>query len=479
MNDTEAAAERRLAALGLAVPELLLPAPGTDLSAWAVIACDQFIQDRGYWDRVRAAVGDAPSTLNLIYPEVYLEEPDRAERIAAVHRAMERYLADGVFAPPLRAPVYVERDTPFRSGRRGLVIALDLEQYDWKPGGASLVRPTEGTVPERLPARMEVRRNAPLETPHVLVLIDDEDGAFLPALGSRAKDAARPGGGAPRYDARLMFDSGRVRGWALDGPEDGEFLAAGLETLARRSAEKYGPFLYAMGDGNHSLAAAKGVWEEYKAAHRAEPDLMRHPARWALVEIENLYDPALSIEPIHRILFGVSAEEVQRLFSELPGYSCRPLDSGGGSAAAGLAALVQDESCGRLRFGLVSGEDCFLIEADPVPLAVDALQPLLDRFMAEHPAAGCGAAAMDYIHGTEALFRLAGSPTESAPRESGGGQNAGGRADRPVTGILLPPFRKQGLFETIARRGPLPRKSFSMGESAEKRFYLECRKLFE
>ena len=450
--------ESRLAALGAAVPELLFPREGIDLSKWAVIACDQGTQDRQYWERVRSIAGDTPSSLNLIYPEVYLEEPDKKERIAAIHRTMKHYLENDIFTLPQKMLVYIERDTPYHLSRRGLLITLDLEAYDWKADTSRnppLIRPTEGTLPERLPSRMEIRHTAPLETPHILVLLDDEENALLPALAERAfsKQANKL-----LYDTELMLGSGRVRGWKLDKEDDWEFLAAGLEKLAKKAAEKYGmpsdttaPFLYAVGDGNHSLAAAKGVWEEYKTAHRDDSDIMNHPSRWALVELENLYDPALSFEPIHRLLFGADIALVQQVLTQLPDYSCRGMDS-----ASELEALVRDENCGLLRLGLVSPEQFFLIEAQSVPLAVDVLQPLLDKFTEEHN----GKVQIDYIHGSKELFRLA---------EKKGGSNH--------VGILLPPFRKQGLFETVAKHGPLPRKSFSMGESCEKRFYLECRKL--
>jgi len=461
----------RLAALGIAVPELLLPAPGTDLSKWAVIACDQATQDRRYWEEVHAIAGDAPSSIRLIYPEVYLEETDRKERIASIHHNMKHYLEAGVFAPPQKTLVYVERDTPYNQGRRGLVIALDLECYDWKPDSAPMVRPTENTVADRLPPRMDIRRNAPLEIPHILILVDDAENTLLPALGEQAKHTP------PIYDTELMLGAGRIKGWKLANQAAWEMLAAGLEKLAAKksggtaksgSAEFNGdsaksggigkpngaPFLYAVGDGNHSLAAAKAIWEEYKSAHRDEPTLMTHPARWALVELENLYDPALDFEPIHRLLIGASTAALQRalasvLTPQLPGYICRKPAN-----PAELAALVGDTRCSRLRLGLVSGQNFFLVEADPVPLAVDALQPLLDAFVKEQG----NKVTIDYIHGTEELFRLS--------------------RDGNATGILLPPFRKQGLFETVAKRGPLPRKSFSMGESCEKRFYLESRKLF-
>ncbi|MDR2143222.1 MAG: DUF1015 domain-containing protein, partial [Treponema sp.] len=453
----------RLAAFGTAIPRPMLPLGGTDLSKWAVIACDQFTHDRGYWERVASAVGDAPSTLHCILPEAFLEDPGRTERVEKIRQTMKKYLDDGLFVSR-RGCVYVERDTPYRAGRRGLLVCLDLERYDWSAGAAPLIRPTEGTVPERLPARMELRRGAALELPHILVLVDDKKDELLGPLGERAR------AGELLYDTPLMPDSGRVRGWLLDKEADWDCLAGALEKLAAASVSRYassassyspscaspdaspvggspGAFLYAVGDGNHSLAAAKGVWEEYKKTrgiNPAPPGDSEGP-RWVMVEIENLYDPALVFEPIHRFVFGAGAEETAKLFSALPGFSLEKL--GGTGDWAKLLSLVK-ENVSRTRFGIIArGNDpdetaLFLAETAPLPLAVDRIQPLLDGFVKDKPNL-----SMDYIHGDEELFRLA--------RGSGG------------TGILLPPFNKQGLFRTVAERGPLPRKSFSMGEACE------------
>jgi hypothetical protein len=452
--------ERRFAALGVAAPEILLPAGGVDLSKWAVIACDQFTRDRGYWAGVETAVGEAPSALRLVFPEVYLEDAGREPRIGAIRRAMETYLAGGVFAPARRGFVYLERSTPYHPLRRGLVMAVDLERYDWKPGAASLIRATEGTVPERLPPRMDIRRGAPLEIPHILLLIDDETDTVLPELGRRAR--AR----SALYRAELRPGAGAVTGWFLDGRDDWDFFAGALEALAGRARTRYGgdypsagglgepsspadAFLFAMGDGNHSLATAKAVWEEYKEAHRNEKDLETHPARWALVELENLYDPGIAFEPIHRFLQGVSAGEAESLLESLPGsrWYGRPI-----SSAAELSALTggRDTECNRI--GVISGGRYKLIETSAPGLVIDSLEPLLDRHFKHRPG------SIDYIHGEEELFKLS--------------------AQSSAVGLLLPPVKKSGLFQTVARRGPLPRKSFSMGEAEEKRYYLECRKLF-
>lgn len=452
-------AEKRLAALGLAIPEILLPAGNVDLEKWAVIACDQFTQDRAYWEAVKSEAGGAPSCVNLILPEIWLEE---SGRIQGIHRAMGEYLEGGVFAPPRRRCLYIERSTPRHPCRRGIVIAVDLEQYDWKAGAMSLVRATEGTIRERLPPRMEIRRGAPLETPHILLLIDDEDDAILPALAKSAKK--RP----PLYETPLMMDAGAVKGWALEQEGDFAALAAGLEGLAQKAARRYGvsdtvPFLYAAGDGNHSLAAAKAVWDEYKALHKNGKGVENHPARWALVEIENIYDGGIAFEPIHRVIFGARGDEVLAAISALPGFSVKTPGRNQAAAREELLAFVNDPAPEGNRYGLAApaggpggGLAFSLIETKAAGIATAELQPLLDELVRR----GSGGLSIDYIHGEEEVLRL----VSDSPR--------------PAAGLILPPVKKDGLFKTVAAAGPLPRKSFSMGEALEKRFYLECRRLF-
>jgi hypothetical protein len=445
-----------LESLGLGIPEILLPRQGIDLLKWAVVACDQFTQDGDYWEKAGRIVGDAPSTLKLIFPEFYLEAGplSREERIGAIHRSMAGYLAQGIFAPPRRGWVYLERSTPFHKIRRGLVAAVDLERYQWAAGAKSLIRATEGTLKERLPPRMEIRRGAPLESPHILLLLDDDEDTLFPALAGMARQRD------PAYRSPLMLGSGELSGWFLDDEAQWNLAGDKLAELRRRAETRYGgdgegePFLYAVGDGNHSLAAAKGLWVEYKAAHAGEADLMRRPARWALVELENLYDPGLSFEPIHRVIFNADTGRLLALLSRFPGAVSHPVEG-----PEKLRELVKEPGPKR-RLGFVSGGTCLVFETEAPGLATVSLQPLLDSFIAggEGPAAP----SIDYIHGEEELIRLA----------------AGQQGRRPATGILLPPIRKEGLFETLARSGPLPRKSFSLGEACEKRFYFECRRLF-
>jgi hypothetical protein len=441
--------QQKLGNLGVEIPEILLP-QRVNLQQWPVIACDQFTQDRAYWEKVREAAAGQPSALNLILPEVFLIDDDRAGRIETIHRAMRNYLADGVFAAPHRGFVYLERDTPFNCGRRGLVVAVDLEQYDWSPSARPLIRSTEDTVPDRLPPRMEIRRNAPLETPHILLLIDDDDDSLLRGLGKRAHKTA------PAYQGSLMLNSGSVSGWFLDTPDDWAFFAGGLEELLHRSLTRYSagdrPFLFAVGDGNHSLASARGIWEEYKATYGGGESAPVHPCRYALVEIENIYDPAIQFEPIHRVVFGLGFNETLKLLSALPDFSSQIITTG-----EDLARLTAEPAKGS-RFGIISGDRYAIVTTSADGIATVSLQPLLDQ------AAAGKALSIDYIHGEDEVFRLA-SGSDKA--------NSG-----PVTGILLPPVQKYGFFETVARSGPMPRKSFSMGEAWEKRFYIECRKLF-
>jgi len=441
--------QARLEKVGIAIPEILLPR--AELKQWAVIACDQFTQDRAYWKKAAEIAAGSSSSLDLIFPEVFLDEGNRDGRIEDIHKAMRKYLDTGIFAAPRRGFVYLERDTSFNRGRKGLVVAVDLEQYSWSPAERPLIRSTEGTVTERLPPRMAIRRNAPVETPHILLLIDDETNKLLQGLGSRARKAA------PVYQGELMLDSGSISGWFLDSQDDFAFLANGLEELANRALTRYEapnaqpasvtqPFLFAVGDGNHSLASAKGIWDEYKKQNGVND----HPCRYALVEIENIYDPAIKFEPIHRVVFGLGFEEALNALSALPGFSSRMIES-----SEELVRLTREPVKGN-RFGLISQNRYALVETSAGGISTACLQPLLDNAV----AASSGVLSIDYIHGEDELFRLAHN------------------SEKPAAGMLLPPVQKAGFFETIARNGPLPRKSFSMGEACEKRFYIECRRLF-
>jgi hypothetical protein len=433
-----------LANAGIKIPKILLPAKRINPQKWAVIACDQFTQDPAYWEKAAAFVDDAPSTLNLIYPEVYLSRDDRAERIERIHETMRFYLKDmyrdnAVFNPPRQAGAFVERATA-HGMRRGLLLSIDLEMYDWRPGAETIVRATENTVPERLPPRIEIRRNAALDLPHIMLFIDDDKNLLMPMLGKILAKAPLV------YDTQLMLGGGSVRCRLLYRKNDWAIIGDIFEHLSRASINRYRiekPFIFAVGDGNHSLAAAKAVWDEYKAAHAGEAGIAQHPARYALAEIVNLYDPAIVFEPIHRLVFNAEADTILKRLSVLRDFSSRE--------AAGteeLSRLVSGAKTERNRCGIVSGGKCFIVEYSGGKFAASDIEPLLENL------------EIDYIHGDAELFRL----TQA--------ENASG------VGILLPPVSKKGLFETVVKNGVLPRKSFSMGDSSEKRFYMEARKLF-
>jgi hypothetical protein len=430
---------------GFRLPRLLLPRPGIDLRKWAVIACDQYTSEPEYWQRVAAEVGEAPSTLHLIFPEVYLDRPDAPARIEAIQRTMRRYLAEGLFVEHA-GPLYVERRLDGRV-RRGLLLELDLECYDYSAQSSSLIRPTEGTMVERLAPRIAVRRDAALELPHILVLIDDRDGTVIEPLAA-ARDQL-----SPLYATELMLGGGHVAGFAVDAAR-GEAIVRALQALAdpRACARRYGlpegtpPMLFAMGDGNHSLATAKSIWEQARATAG-----MDHPSRWALVEVVNIHDPALDFAPIHRLLFGVKVdirEALARRFGGKVTFSDLP-------TGEAMRARLHELPAGRQAAGLIMPGGRFAVvqfDDPPSSLAVGTLQPFIDRLIAEG-----GAAAVDYVHGDETLQRLA--------------QQAG------CAGFHIGTVGKRELLARVVREGPLPRKTFSMGEADEKRFYVEARRI--
>ena len=395
---------------------ILLPRAGIDPGKWAVVACDQFTAQPEYWRQADALVGDAPSTLRLILPEAWLG--DSEARIPAIHAAMGQYLADGILETAVEDGfVLVERDTP--SGTRpGLVVALDLEAYDYDPGSASLIRATEGTVLERVPPRARIRAGATVELPHVMMLIDDPGMTVIEPLLERRTSLR------PLYDFELMLGGGHLKGWAVEGAD-----AAGVFDAVDALAAKADGLLYAVGDGNHSLAAARKCWLELRDSLTPEARA-NHPARFALVELVNLACPALAFEPIHRALFGVDPEALMAAWRDA-------LRADGADLGEG-DDLVAFDGAGRTWRFKTAGH----------PLA--RLQAFLDSWLAGHPGA-----RIDYIHGEAALRQLVQRPD--------------------ALGLMPRPFDKSELFDAIRRHGVLPRKTFSMGEATEKRYYMEAR----
>jgi hypothetical protein len=444
---------RTIESIGLGIPSVLLPRTGVDLQKWAVIACDQFTSEPEYWVRVEAFVDDAPSTLNLIYPEVYLGESRPEARIKRIRAAMNRYLEDGLFE---ERPgfVHVERQVG-RQTRQGLLACVDLERYDYAKGSYSLIRATEGTILERIPPRVKIREGAPLELPHIMVLFDDPGQTVLgPIQESRSRLEKL-------YDFELMQGSGRLTGRLVDDRALEDGVARSFQRLADPGLfeKKYGLppgspiLLFAMGDGNHSLATAKAIWEKTKEAAADKKAVQASPLRYALVELVNLYDQALVFEAIHRVLFETSgrpglSQALERRFGTA--FRLKPTD--------GLEAMkkeVEGQKGAPQKVGLVSSEGYEIIELEKpgFVLPVGTLQNFLDSFLAEKQAR-----SIDYVHGLDSVNSLGRKPGN--------------------LGFFLPAMNKTDLFKTVILDGALPRKTFSMGEAKEKRFYMEARKLF-
>lgn len=403
----------------LRVPRILLPDESCDLNKWAVIACDQFTSEPEYWEKVEREVNGAPSALHIIYPECYLSED--VSRIAAVNRAMEDYRKD-VLTKAIDGFVLVERQTT-AGNRLGLVVALDLEMYDYEKGSTSLIRATEGTIEERLPPRVMIRRGAVIESPHIMVLVDDPGKTLIEPL------YAGRGGLAPLYDFDLMEHGGHIRGWAVT--DDG--LLSQIEEAMAGLYDHCGGLLYAVGDGNHSLATAKKCWLEKRATLSAS-ERANHPARYALVELNNLHDPANAFEPIHRAVFGADCAVLAHDFTLWLKRN-------------GMIAVPCEED--RADLHLLGAPVRIENAMNPLPVAI--LQPFLDEWLTEHPEA-----SIDYIHGEDALMTLFG---------------------KGACVFALPKIDKFSLFESVRKGGPLPRKTFSLGAARDKRYYLECRAL--
>jgi hypothetical protein len=431
--------------IGIQIPQVYLPRPGTDLSKWAVIACDQFTSQPEYWHEVEKIVGDAPSTLNLTFPEVYLEQPDGDERIKNIQATMREYMDEGVLQPH-DGLIYVERTVDGKT-RKGIVLCLDLEAYDYTKGSSSLIRATEGTIIDRLPPRIKIREGALLELPHILVLIDDPNRTVIEPLSAVKSQLEQ------LYDFDLMLDSGHLAGYAVNDELENQVVETlrGLGELETFAA-KYGigedqpVLLFAMGDGNHSLATAKAIWEKMK------PQVgMDHPARYALVEIENVHDEGLEFEPIHRVLFGLKKD----LFAELEKTFGANLTYKPVASAEEMVKAVDSATGQKQSIGLVGGGRAFGVLEITNPssnLPVGTIQSFLDVFLKEG-----GAEKIDYVHGEDVTVKLGSQPNNA--------------------GFYLPGMSKSDLFKTVILDGALPRKTFSMGEAREKRFYMEARKI--
>ncbi|HBT18047.1 MAG TPA: DUF1015 domain-containing protein [Firmicutes bacterium] len=430
--------------LAVKIPSVLLPAAKFDPQKWSVIACDQYTSNRKYWEDVHNFIGDSPSTLDLILPEVYLEDPEVNRLIKKVNTNMISYLTKKILTPLEPGFILIDRQTPHVQSRKGLLLAVDLEKYDYRPGSKSLIRSTEETITDRLPPRIKIRQGGCLELPHIMLLLDDPGRSVIEPLFKHLPELPKI------YDFDLMMNSGRLTGYHLKDPALEEQVFKALANLADPTInyEKYGVkdevLLFAVGDGNHSLATAKAIWEEIKSKATDPSELEEHPARYCLVEVVNLYDEGLFFHPIHRVLFNVNTD---LFFGQLQAHDHCQIKY---SPAPSLEALPDNTQCFCFFTNTASG--VVTINNPSSNLTVGSLQTFLDDFLQRNPQT-----KIDYVHGEQETKELGCRPGN--------------------IGFLLPSMDKQDLFKTVIIDGALPRKTFSMGEADEKRFYMEARKI--
>lgn len=409
---------------------ILLP-KNTDMTKWSVVACDQYTSEPEYWNDVEKIVGDAPSTLKLTLPEIYLEDENVSERIAKINSNMKALLDEDFFNEYKDSMIYLERTQSDGKIREGLIGVVDLEAYSYEKGAETPIRATEKTVIERIPPRVKIRENAPLELPHIMILIDDDKKQIIENLKNKVSEDDIV------YDFDLMKNGGHVKGYLLNEETMNE-VDKGLKELADKEvfAKKYDVnnkevLLFAMGDGNHSLATAKACYEKLKET-MSEEEYLNNPARYALVELVNLHSPALEFEAINRVIFNTNPE---KLLNSLKEYYQINKDGNGQE----IEVITNDV------------DEKWYIENPKSNIAVGSIQIFLDEYLKNNEG------KIDYIHGEETTKNLA--------KQSGN------------VGFIFEAMPKNELFKTVILDGSLPRKTFSMGHSYDKRYYLESRKI--
>ncbi len=409
--------------------DILVPKKSIDMNKWTVIACDQYTSEPEYWSQTNKIVGQNYSSLNLILPEIFLEDENVKEKIENIHKNMDKYLNDNIFDEYKNSMIYVERIQSNGILRAGIVGMIDLEEYDFAQGSNSQVRATEATVIERIPPRIKIRDGASLELPHIMILIDDENNTVIEPLSSLKTEMKE------LYNFELMQEGGKISGYLLDETQCTEIISS-LNMLGNpeKFKKKYACseiLLYAMGDGNHSLATAKEFYEQLKR-NNPEKDFSNHPARYALAEIVNLHSPALKFEAIHRIITDTDTDILIETMNRELKITSEP-----------------SEQCFKY---IVNGkESTAYIHNQISNLTVGSLQKFLDNYLKENKG------KIDYIHGIETVKKLA--------------------EQKNSIGFILPDMSKNQLFPTVIKDGALPRKTFSMGHAQDKRYYIECRKI--
>lgn len=386
---------------------------------WAVVSCDQFTSQRDYWTQLKEYVGEAPSALNLIFPEVYLEDADVADRILTINATMRAYLQNGVFKTLKDSFVLVKRDTCYGLSRLGLIVAIDLEDYSYSYPTEMPLRATEGVVLDRIPPRLKIRKDAPIELPHILVVMDDRQKSVIEPLWEKRDSLEK------LYDFDLNMKGGHLTGYAVKASE----VMDKLSVYENNVKGLYGietDFTFAVGDGNHSLATAQAHWNEVKKT-LTDDERENHPARYALCELENLHDDGIVFEPIHRFIFGADESD--------------------------FVAYMSGELKGSGKLKLFTSAMEYVISANSNSAeCIAEIQAAVDKYISSHKGV-----TVDYIHGTEHLEKIA-------------SENEG-------VAIFMPCIQKEDLFGYVAAHGNLCRKAFSMGEAEEKRYYYEAHKI--
>ncbi|MGV8086594.1 MAG: DUF1015 domain-containing protein [Candidatus Woesearchaeota archaeon] len=444
----------QFAKLGVNIPEILLPKAGTDISKWAVVACDQYTSEPNYWKQVEQIVGKNPSTLRITLPEIYLEHQNIDKRIENINNTMKDYLKSSVLTSLSKGFVLVDRKTSYVKSRKGLVVALDLEKYDYKKGSKTLIRATEGTIVERLPPRIKIRKNASIELPHIMVLIDDPKKTVIEPLFKSKHQKV--------YDTNLMMNGGHIKGYHINDEKSLKKVADALTKLANTKTytKKYNVkdtkvLLFAMGDGNHSLATAKAIWEEKKK--KLNPTQFKNSlSRYALVELVNVHDVGLQFEPIHRVLFNVDSMKLLNNFREYCAKNKLTFNNITFNSTKKLNdtlnKLMKNKKQHCIKYINSMGFGIIVVGNPKFNLEVGTLQAFLDEYLKEN-----NHVKIDYIHGDDVVTNL-------------------GSKENNV-GFYLPIMHKSEFFKTVIVDGALPRKTFSMGHASEKRYYLESRKI--
>ena len=436
--------EKALNKFGIHLPTILIPNNSIDKKKWAVIACDQYSSQSDYWDNVSNFVKDAPSTLHIIYPECYLNKDNEDQRIKEINANMERYLNESIFKSIADSFIFVKRTLRSGKVRSGLICAIDLDKYDFNKDSTSPIRATEGTIVERIPPRLKIRKDAPLELPHVMVLVDDKAAPLIAPFNDYIKDKE------PLYTTDLMQESGKITGYQINDKKLLKNFLSSLKIVANKKnfKQKYNTndlLLFAIGDGNHSLATAKSNWEILKKELNKK-EQKNHPAKYALIELNSIYDLGIEFEPIHRVLFDCDYNTFLKDFTNQFDTQISTFNKDETTSFA--LSIVKEQQFLLIHQGSVSH---IKINNPSTSLTVGTVQQFIDDWLKKNNA------KIDFIHGVEASFELSNNKNNFA--------------------IVLPNISKDDFFKTVVKDGSFPRKTFSMGEAHEKRFYYEARKI--